>query len=748
MESTEKIINEIRTGLWRWYDFIPESSVLYIADEAEIDFASFKIDGIKLSFATVDMIFQKKWYESHQKTFDYIISVEILEKQSSPVEILKKWQNLLKPTGCLLLGMNNRLGIRYFCGDRDPYTERNFDSIENYRQAYVRKEDIFVGRMYAKNEIKNLLKKADWKNFKFFSVLTDLKNPSLILSENYIPNEDFSPRVFPTYNHPDTVFLVEENLYNSLFENDMFHNMANAYLVECPLTDNFSDVLQVTSSIDRGREDALFTIIHNNNKVEKRAVYPEGQERLIKLAENISEMQANGIKVIQGEIKDNCYVMPYINAEVGQLHLKKLLREDKQKFLEEMDHFRDIILNSSEVVRNDPEDGAILRKGFFEMIPLNSFYVDGDFVFYDQEFCIENCPANFIIARTIASFYYNNTKADVVNINFSEDELYERYGLLQDKLKWKKRELDFLEVLRNEKELKKYHSKIRRNNFTVSANRQRLNFSTDQYQRIFIDIFKNADTRKLILFGSGRYTQRFIELYAMDYNIEAIIDNNQEQWGNELAGIKIQSPDILNQFQTGEYKVIICIKKYPSVMRQLELMGISDYSIYDPNNNYPRKRKPIVDGSVSTAQADSKKKYHTGYIAGVFDLYHIGHLNMFKRAKEQCDYLIVGVVTDEGVRKYKEVEPFVPFEERVEMVKSCRYVDEVVAIPPTYRDTIDAWKLHHFDVQFSGSDYINDANWLENKEFLEKHGADLVFFSYTQSTSSTKLKKLIDQKLI
>lgn len=743
MENAEKIIKEISTGLWRWYNFIPESSVLYIADESEIDSLEFKVDDIKLSFATLDMIFQEKWYESHQKTFDYIIAIEILEKQSSPVEILKMWQNLLKPAGCLLLGMNNRLGIKYFCGDRDPYTERNFDSIENYRRAYVKKEDTFIGKMYAKNEIKNLLNKAGWKNLKFFSVLTDLRNPSLIFSEDYIPNEDFSPRVFPTYNHPDTVFLVEEILYNSLFENDMFHHMANAYLVECPLTENFSDVLQVTSSIDRGREDALFTIIHNDNKVEKRAVYPEGQKRLEFLSKNISEMQENGIKVVQGELKGNRYIMPYVNAEVGQLYLKKLLQEDEKSFLEKMDHFRDIILKSSEIVRNDPEDGVILRKGYFEMIPLNSFYVDGDFVFYDQEFCIENCPANFIIARMIASFYYNNNKSDGVHINFSEDELYERYGLLQDKSKWKNRELDFLATLRNEKELKKYHAQIRRNNLTVSANRQRLNFSTDEYQRVFIDIFKNADTRKLILFGSGRYTKRFIELYAMDYHIEAIIDNNSEHWGSELVGVKIQSPDILKDFQSGEYKVIICIKNYTSVIKQLEDMGILDYSIFDPNNNYPRKRKPIV-----TDNTTAKKKYHTGYIAGVFDLYHIGHLNMFKRAKEQCDYLIVGIVTDEGVRKYKEVEPFVPFEERVEMVKSCRYVDEVVAIPPTYRDTIDAWKLHHFDVQFSGSDYINDDTWIANKEFLNKHGADLVFFSYTQSTSSTKLKKLIEQKLI
>ena len=121
---------------------------------------------------------------------------------------------------------------------------------------------------------------------------------------------------------------------------------------------------------------------------------------------------------------------------------------------------------------------------------------------------------------------------------------------------------------------------------------------------------------------------------------------------------------------------------------------------------------------------------------------------MFRRAKEMCDYLIVGVVSDEGVKHLKRTDPFVPFEERVEMVGSCRYVDEVVEIPYLYGGTEDAWKMHHFDVQFSGTDYVNDSNFARYKDFLESHGATLEFFPYTQSTSSTKLKDLIEKKLI
>ena len=108
----------------------------------------------------------------------------------------------------------------------------------------------------------------------------------------------------------------------------------------------------------------------------------------------------------------------------------------------------------------------------------------------------------------------------------------------------------------------------------------------------------------------------------------------------------------------------------------------------------------------------------------------------------------MGVVSDEGVRKFKDVEPFISFEERIEIVRSCRYVDEAVEIPLHFRGTRDAFKMYHFDCQFSGSDYVNDPDWLAEKDFLEKNGAEMVFFPYTESTSSSKIKKLIEEKLV
>lgn len=741
----QKLIDGIRQGLLQWYDFRQNSSVLYMGDREDAIGEMLADKPVNLSCASEEQFRSVEWQQEHKRCFDYLVAIESLERYQNAEETLGIWRGLLKESGVLLLGMNNRLGIRYFCGDRDPYTGRNFDGIENYRRAYGSETDVFRGRCYSRRELERMLRRAGWSAFQFFSVLPDLHNANMVYAEDYLPNEDLANRLFPTYNYADTVFLEEAPLYESLEENGLFHKMANAWLVECALKEMLCDVLHVTCSMERGKESALCTIIRRSGMVEKQAVYPEGRERLEKLTAHVNALKEHGIPVVDTKLEGGVCVMPQIHAEVGQLYLKKLLRTDKALFLQEMDRFRDLILQSSDIIKPDQGDGegAVLRKGYPDMVPLNSFYIEGRFVFYDQEFCEDNYPANAVISRMVGTFYSGNVELMKI---LPAEELYERYGLTKYRERWQKMEGEFLAGLRKERELRIYHEACRGNAETIHANRQRMNFSTDQYQRLFVDIFRNVEGRKLVLFGSGNFTKKFLAMYGQDYPVYAIVDNNEYKWGQELEGVRIHPPTLLEELQSGEYKVLVCIKNYLSVVCQLEALGVKEYGIFDAGKDYPRKRNPIVR-TAQDVMRGTPKKYHTGYISGVFDLFHVGHLNMFKRAKEQCEYLIVGVVSDEGVRKYKEVEPFIPYEERAEMVRSCRYVDEVVRIPLEFRGVREAYQMYHFDCQFSGSDYRNNPDWLADKEFLEKHGSEMVFFHYTESTSSSKLKQLIEKRL-
>jgi glycerol-3-phosphate cytidylyltransferase len=138
-----------------------------------------------------------------------------------------------------------------------------------------------------------------------------------------------------------------------------------------------------------------------------------------------------------------------------------------------------------------------------------------------------------------------------------------------------------------------------------------------------------------------------------------------------------------------------------------------------------------------------KKKYKVGYTAGVFDLFHIGHLNILRRAKEQCEYLIVAVSTDELVQQYKNKTPVIPYDERKAIVEAIKYVDEVV--PQVNRDKIAAFEKYHFDVMFVGDDWKGSDVFETVDAYMRKQGGCVVYLPYTQNISSTILKEVLNQ---
>ncbi len=779
----EKLIHELPKGLIKWYRFHKGSRALLLTDRSEHGNAlrdALTESNLDVTCKTLDEI-QTEDDRQTDGCYDYILLAGILERSRNPEEILGLLYGKIKGSGTLLLGMDNRLGIRYFCGDRDVFTDRNFDGIENYARINMADRKSLEGRAYAKAEIIKMLENAGIASYKFYSVMPGLERPQALFAEDYLPEEELEVRIFPQYHNPDTVFLEEERLYASLIENGLFHTMANGYFIECPKDGKYSNVNQVTVSMDRGVENALMTVIRRDGFVEKKALYREGYKKLEILWNNTQDLKSHGVKMVDAVLEEGAYVMPCMRGEAATSYFRRLLKQDKDFFFRELDRFWEIIRRSSEHVPygevdwehfdpdwqkrkgDDPEKnkwqeiacerdetegklGIILKRGYIDLVSLNCFYINGEFVFYDQEFWMENLPANVIMMRTIGLIYWGNTAMEAL---YPMELLLERYHLNEYQDLWSRFTDRFIFELRKEEELLHYHQLHRRNMETVNSNRQRMNYSVEEYERLFRHIFRGTEGCQIYLFGSGNFAKKFLSQFGSNYEIGGILDNNPDKWGKELSGIQIGSPDSLKNLPQGTFKVIICVKNYVPVIKQLEKAGIRNYGIYDWNLEYSRKVPVRISEKKKGDGSDGRpKKYHVGYIAGVFDLFHIGHLNMFRRAKEQCDYLIVGVVSDDGVIKNKKTMPYVPFQERIEIVRACTYVDEAVEIPANYGSTEEAYRRYHFDVQFSGSDYAKDPVWLSKKLYLQKHGADMVFFPYTESTSSTKLKEMITKKLI
>lgn len=140
-----------------------------------------------------------------------------------------------------------------------------------------------------------------------------------------------------------------------------------------------------------------------------------------------------------------------------------------------------------------------------------------------------------------------------------------------------------------------------------------------------------------------------------------------------------------------------------------------------------------------------KHKKIIGYTTGVYDLFHIGHLNILKQAKSECDYLIVGVTTDEEVERLKGIKPFIPFEERIEIIKQIKYVDEVHA--EHNNDKILAWKELRYDKLFKGSDWKNTADFKRYDDYFKNKNVIIEFFPYTKGTSSTQIRNFMQKQI-
>ena len=133
-----------------------------------------------------------------------------------------------------------------------------------------------------------------------------------------------------------------------------------------------------------------------------------------------------------------------------------------------------------------------------------------------------------------------------------------------------------------------------------------------------------------------------------------------------------------------------------------------------------------------------------GYTTGVYDMFHIGHLNILQRAKAQCDFLIVGVSTDELVRHEKQKTPIIPFENRCAIVSAIKYVDQVV--PQMDKNKVGAWEKYHFNKMFVGSDWRGTEAWKNFEDQFRPLGVEIVYLDYTEGISSSILRDTLKEQ--
>lgn len=196
---------------------------------------------------------------------------------------------------------------------------------------------------------------------------------------------------------------------------------------------------------------------------------------------------------------------------------------------------------------------------------------------------------------------------------------------------------------------------------------------------------------------------------------------------NDVCAVKDVAKEIINKMQNKETRFIPQFDEtYKNVIERYR-------------SNPTKFAQESFDYKTKSGRINNKPQVVIGFLSGTFDLFHIGHLNLLRRAKEQCDYLIVAV-HDSGAWKGKQT--FIPYEERVEIVKSIKYVDEVVH---DFLEDVDAWEEFHYDKLFVGSDYKGTERFNRYEEYFENKGVEIIYFPYTQGTSSTQLREALSK---
>lgn len=330
-----------------------------------------------------------------KQTYDYILAFHIFENDQ--IDVLYNLYDYLNDDGYIYLGCENSNAITYDFGN--SYTYKN---------------------IHDKNYIESKLLEAKYSINDCYSVFPSLSKAKLMISKNYMINESISIR-YVSSNDSDWLRIVNEGkALEEIKDIKEFHNKANSFfyvlskqnkrLRNCPL--------QITLSPDRGINDFSITVVYLD-KVEK--IYPFN--RNTKLIENCEYLENYNVCTVNMSYKNGIYSMPYIKDENGVLFFKKLLKSNTAQFISMCDKYYDILLNSSKTVGVD-KCGPILERCYIDLVPLNCFVKNNEFVFFDQEFYVKNYPVNIIMWRTLYLIYTNIEE----EISPSKEEMFIRYG--------------------------------------------------------------------------------------------------------------------------------------------------------------------------------------------------------------------------------------------------------------------------------------------------------------------------------
>ena len=416
-------LTEMRENILNWYDFKPDCDILEIgggmgaltgllcrkaktvttveltARRAQVIYARHAdCDNLKILVGNFNNM------EIDQR-FDYITLIGVLEYAQSftpggdPQVFLERVQSLLKPDGKLLIAIENRFGLKYWCGAYEDHTGKPYDGINGY-------PDTDTIRTYSRRELADLLDRSGLEKQRFFYPLPDYKLPQVMYSDEYLPKKEIAAKVRKYYLNDPILLADEGNTYSDIVQNGVFPFFANSFFVECgKQSANMSTAAFASFTPDRARDYKVVTVICTDETVKKYAALPQGQQHI----QNVFDQQRLyvGDNLVPYKMVDGHLEMPYIDAPaLADILCDCIKRNDRKQIKNWLDLFREQIRRSAEIAEINGKD--ILRHGFVDMTFCNCFVKDDQLLFYDQEWINHGVPVDYLVFRALLVLYWEH----------------------------------------------------------------------------------------------------------------------------------------------------------------------------------------------------------------------------------------------------------------------------------------------------------------------------------------------------
>lgn len=367
-----------------------------------------------------------------EEKFDYITLIGVLEYQGTYTDsdnpyrdFLVKIKSLLKDNGKLLIAIENKYGVKYWCGAVEDHTGIPFDGLNQYKLS-GRKV-----RTFAKEELKELLAESGYINTYYYFPMPDYKLPTVIYSEKYMPRNANMEFVRPYYVPSAQTLLIEEKgLYGDIIKNNAFDFFANSFLVECSCTlaeegaQEEEKVIFALMNASRQKEYRIGTFIKNSGKVVKFGLEHNADMGawFRQIMNNMENMKSRGLQILpykmngKHELEADFVEFPTYEDFFRKAAVQKdtgLIWKLWDRLLEQIESASETAEQEECIIyelgldgyQEDKSYGKILKEGYLDMVPKNCFVKEGGLLWFDQEWTLDNVPCRFILYRGMVETY-------------------------------------------------------------------------------------------------------------------------------------------------------------------------------------------------------------------------------------------------------------------------------------------------------------------------------------------------------